>query len=219
MTEKPTENVYLNARQEWNERYGTYIRASRLWCTIAFMGIAGTIANGSYALFLSSQVKLVPHIVEVDKLGNARSIGLAEEIDYADPRVVRATLGSFFVHLRSVTPDTRVQNQYIDHVFSMLLESNPATERIKNFYRNNTPAQRAKTKTVSVEVISIVAQSTETYLVDWREIEFDHKGKETDNSRYRASVTIALLPPQNEEIIRLNPIGLYIEQIDWNVQL
>ena len=46
----------------------------------------------SYALYQSTQVKLVPYIVEVDKLGTAVAAGTPQQIEYADPRVVRATL-------------------------------------------------------------------------------------------------------------------------------
>ncbi len=40
-----------------------------------------------YAMYLSTQVKLVPYIVEVDKLGTAATAGFPEQIEYADVRV------------------------------------------------------------------------------------------------------------------------------------
>ena len=45
------------------------------------------------------------------------------------------------------------------------------------------------------------------------------KGKETGVRRFRAVATVVLTPPQDEAVIRLNPIGLYIRDLDWTAQL
>jgi hypothetical protein len=75
----------------------------------------------SYAMYLSTQVKLVPYIVEVDKLGNTvNRQDFPEQIEYADARVVRATLGNFVTSFRSITPDAVVQKQYIDRTYALL---------------------------------------------------------------------------------------------------
>ena len=60
------ENPYLAARQEWNERYGTYVREARVWRIVGIISLALALIGFSYALYLSTEVKLVPYIVEVD---------------------------------------------------------------------------------------------------------------------------------------------------------
>ncbi|MGO8657397.1 VirB8/TrbF family protein, partial [Rhizobium ruizarguesonis] len=86
---------YLAARQEWNERYGSYVRAAAAWRIVGMIALTMAVIGFVYALYLSTQVKLVPYIVEVDKLGTSVSAGFPQQIEYADPRVVRATLGGF----------------------------------------------------------------------------------------------------------------------------
>ena len=81
------------------------------------------------------------------------------------------------------------------------------------------PFERAKKNTVAIEVNNIVALSTKTYQVDWTEFERDRKGKETGTRRFRGIATVALTAPQDEAIIRLNPIGLYVTDFDWTAQL
>ncbi|MEY9138879.1 type IV secretory pathway TrbF-like protein [Bradyrhizobium diazoefficiens] len=127
----PPDNPYLAARQEWNERYGSYVKAAATWRTIGIVAMVMAVIGFAYALFQSTQVKLVPYIVEVDKLGTAASAGYPQQIEYADPRVVRATLGSFVANFRSVTPDAVVQKQYIDRTYALLRTSDPATQKIK----------------------------------------------------------------------------------------
>lgn len=213
------ENPYLAARQEWNERYGTYVREARVWRIVGIISLGLALIGFSYALYLSTEVKLVPYIVEVDKLGTPVSAGIPEQIEYADPRVVRATLGSFIASFRSVTPDAVVQKQYIDRTYALLRTSDPSTEKINAWFRGNSPFETAKTATVSVEVSNIVALSNQTYQIDWTEFVRDRKGRETATRRFRGIATVTLTAPQDEATIRLNPIGLYIRDFDWTAQL
>jgi len=213
------ENPYLAARQEWNERYGSYVKAAAAWRIVGITGMLLAVISTSYALYQSSQVKLVPYVVEVDRLGTAVNAGFPQQIEYADARVVRATLGNFISNFRSVTPDAVVQKGYIDRTYAMLRTSDPATEKINGWFRSNSPFEKARAATVAVEVNNIVPLSNQSYQVDWTEYERDRKGKETGVRRFRAVATVVLTPPQDEAVIRLNPIGLYIRDLDWTAQL
>lgn len=215
----PPENPYLAARQEWNERYGSYVMAARAWRIIGITGMLMAVIGFSYALYQSTQVKLVPYIVEVDRLGTAASAGFPQQIEYADARVVRATLGSFVSNFRSVTPDAVVQKQYIDRTYALLRTSDPATEKINAWFRGNSPFDRALTMTVAIEVTNIVPLSNQSYQVDWTEFQRDRQGKELGTRRYRGIATVTLTPPQDEAVIRFNPIGLYLRDFEWTAQL
>lgn len=213
------ENPYLAARQEWTERYGSYVKAAASWRIVGVTGMLLAVISTSYALYQSSQVKLVPYLVEVDRLGTAVNAGFPQQIEYADARVVRATLGNFVSNFRSVTPDAVVQKGYIDRTYALLRTSDPATEKINGWFRSNSPFEKARTSTVAVEVNNIVPLSNQSYQIDWTEYERDRKGKETAVRRFRAVATVVLTPPQDEAVIRLNPIGLYIRDLDWTAQL
>ncbi|MBB4116448.1 type IV secretion system protein VirB5 [Rhizobium sp. BK226] len=215
----PLDNPYLAARNEWNERYGSYVKAAAAWRIVGIAGMTMAVIGFGYALYQSTQVKLVPYIVEVDKLGTAVNAGFPQQIEYADPRVVRATLGSFVSNFRSVTPDAVVQKQYIDRTYGLLRTSDPATEKVNAWFRSNSPFEKAKSSTVAIEVNNIVALSNQSYQMDWTEFERDRRGKETAVRRFRGIATVTLTPPQDEGVIRLNPIGLYLRDFDWTAQL
>lgn len=213
------ENPYIAARNEWNERYGSYVQAARSWRLIAFFALFIAMIGVSYALYHSSQVKLVPYVVEVDRLGAAVTGGFPAQIEYADPRVIRASLGSFVANFRSVTPDAVVQKQYIDRAYALLRTGDPATQKVNSWYRENSPFDRARDLNVAVEVTSIVPLSDKSHQVDWTEYERDRQGKQLGSRRFRGVATVTLNPPQDEAIIRLNPVGLYLTDFDWTAQL
>ncbi|WP_312223663.1 conjugal transfer protein TrbF [Rhizobium rhizoryzae] len=216
---RPPDSPYLAARQEWTERYGSYVQAARAWRIVGILGLSMAVIGFSYSMYLSTQVKLVPYIVEVDKLGTSVTVGFPQQIEYADARVVRAILGNFVASLKSITPDAVVQKQYIDRTYALLRAPDPSTQKINAWFRGNSPFEKAKTSTVAIEVNNIVALSNQTYQIDWTEYERDRKGKEIGTRRFRGIATVALTAPQDEAIIRLNPIGLYVQDFDWTAQL
>lgn len=217
--ERAPENPYLAARQEWTERYGSYVQAARAWRIVGIVALVMAVIGFCYTMYLSTKVKLVPYIVEVDKLGNAVTAGFPQQIEYADARVVRATLGNFVASFRSITPDSVVQKQYVDRTYAHLRASDPATQKINAWFRGNSPFERAKSSTVAIEATNIVALSNQTYQIDWTEYERDRKGREMGTHRFRGIATVTLTAPQDEATIRLNPIGLYVQDFDWTAQL
>ena len=67
----PGNETYLNARAEWNERYGSYISAARNWRTAFFMSAVVSLISVGGVVYIGSQSRLVPYIVEVNQLGDA----------------------------------------------------------------------------------------------------------------------------------------------------
>jgi type IV secretion system protein VirB5 len=221
MTERKRhpDNPYLAGRMEWNERYGGFVREARAWRMVAVLSLALATIGFGYALFLSQQSRIIPYIVEVDRLGSPVAVGVPEQIEYADQRVVRATLANFVASFRSVTPDAVVQKRYIDRTYALLRASDPSTEKINGWFRANSPFEAAKRLTVAVEVSNIVSLSERTWQIDWTEFERDRRGRETGTRRFRGIATVTLTKPQDEAVIRLNPIGLYVRDFDWTAQL
>ena len=219
MAEHTPDNPYLAARQEWTERYGSYVRAASAWRLVGIVSLSLATLSTGYALYQSTEVKLVPDIVEVDKLGSAVNAGFPAQIEYADPRVVRASLAAFVTNFRSVTPDAAVQKQYIDRTYALLRTSDPATEKVNNWFRSSSPFDKAKTATVAIEVNNAVPLSGQSFQIDWTEYERDRKGKEVATRRFRGIANVVLIPPQDESDIRLIPIGLYLKDFDWTAQI
>ena len=219
MADPQPDNPYLAARQEWTERYGSYVRAASAWRLVGIVSLSLATLSTGYALYQSTEVKLVPYIVEVDKLGSAVNAGFPAQIEYADSRVVRSTLAAFVTNFRSVTPDAVVQKQYIDRTYALLRTADPATEKVNNWFRSSSPFDKAKTATVAIEVNNVVPLSGQSFQIDWTEYERDRKGKEVATRRFRGIANVALIPPQDESVIRLNPIGLYLRDFDWTAQI
>ena len=87
---------------------------------------------------------------------------------------------------------------------------------VSEFYRSASPFSRARTETVSVEVQSVLPTSDRTYEVDWTETTRDLYGAVKTADRWKGSFTIAINPPGDERLARINPLGVYVTNASWD---
>ena len=105
------ETPYQRAGQVWDERIGSARVQARNWRLMALGGLtlSGALAGG--LLWQSLQSRVVPYVVEVDRLGEARAVApAAEGYRPTDPQIAWH-LGRFVSQVRSVSLDPVLMRQ------------------------------------------------------------------------------------------------------------
>jgi type IV secretion system protein VirB5 len=176
-------------------------------------------------IHVGSQSKFVPYVVEVDKLGQAAAVSEAQRAAPADPRVVHAAVASFVSDARLVSPDVALQRKAVFRVYSMLAPNDPATGKMNewlNGSEDSSPFKRAAKEIVSIEILSVLPQTPDTWQVDWMETVRDRQGVAKGLPyRMRALVTVFVVhatPRTSEEEIRNNPLGIHVRDYSWSKQ-
>ncbi len=209
-------NPYLAARREWDERYGDLISRARNWRVVAFLCAATALFETCGMIALALRSKVVPYIVTVDSLGRVAASGRVEQASIADDRMRRAALFQWIEDLRSVTTDGIAQRRAIDRVYSYIASGSPAQTFISEFYRSDPPQKRALTETVSVDVQSVLPTSDQTYEIEWLETVRDLQGQIKSQDRWKGAFTIVVRPPEEERLLRVNPLGIFITNTSWS---
>ena len=209
-------NPYLAARLEWTERYGDFITRARNWRIVGMFCAATSIVLAIGLVMVSMRQRIVPYVVAVDSIGRATSEGPAERAKPTDERLVKAAVLQWVEDMRTVTSDQQVQLRNIDRVFAMISKGSAAQTFITDYYRQNSPFSRASAGTVSVEVRSIVASSDKTFEVEWTETTRDSQGVVKGTETWQGSFTTDINPPSDEQTVRLNPLGVYINHVSWS---
>jgi len=210
-----TENTYLSARREWDERYGNLITRERNWRAMAFCCSLICLLAVAGLVWLSSRSHIVPFVVAMDSLSRPIAAGAAEQTTAADDRIKRATLYSWLENLRLVTGDGIAQRKAIDRVYAYVASGSQAQAFVSEFYRNDPPQKRAQTQTVSVEVQAVLPTSDRTFEMEWAETTRDLYGGVITKARWKGAFTVATNPPTDEGIARVNPLGIYVTNLSW----
>ena len=211
-----THNPYLDGRREWNERYGSYIKQVQTWKVIAFLSMLTTLASVAGLTYIGSQNKLVPYIVEVDKLGNAQATNYAQQSNMDHSKVIKYTLAEFIQNFSTIYADPKIQKEMIYKIYRYLSPSYAAYNMVNAYYKENSPFDRQSTERVRVKVNSIVQINKDTYQVDWEEIVSDPRGIKMRTDSFKASISFILVPPSTQAEIIKNPIGLYIKEFNFS---
>jgi type IV secretion system protein VirB5 len=210
------ETAYQRAGQVWDERIGSARAQARNWRLMALGGLALSSALSGGLLWQSMQSRVVPYVVEVDRLGEARAVSPAEK-DFrpTDPQIAWH-LGRFIANVRSVSLDPVLMRE------NWLSAYDFATGRgalfLGDYARSSTPFADVGRRTVSVQVTSVVRASDRSFQVKWTETEYE-RGSFSGTSRWTAILTIVVSPPRSAETLRKNPLGVYVDAIDWSREL
>jgi len=207
---------WIAAKHEWNERYGDLISRARNWRIAALLALLLALVEAVGLIALSLRAKTVPFIVAVDSIGRVVASGSGEQAPVIDDRMKRAALYQWIQDLRMVITDPLVQRRSIDRVYSMIGQGTPAQVFITDWYRNNTPFDRARTETVAVDVRTVLPTTSRTYEIEWTETTRDHAGTVVVSQNWKGVFTIAVNPPTDEKLAHVNPLGIYVVDTSWS---
>ncbi|SER24188.1 conjugal transfer protein TrbF [Sphingobium sp. YR768] len=211
-----SETPYQRAGQLWDERIGSVRVQAKNWRLVAFgcLGLTGVLIGSN--VWQSMQSRVAPYVVEVDRLGEARSVAPAIQNYQPTDGQVAWHLGRFISNVRSVSTDpVLVKRNWLDaYDFS----SDRAAIFLNEYARSNDPFAGIGQRSVSVQVTSVVRASDTSFQVKWSESIYE-RGSLAKTERWTAMLTVMLRPPKTADALRKNPLGLFVNAIDWAREL
>lgn len=213
-------NPYLDARQVWNDRTASLVSSRQTWQVIALLSFFFSLVALAGIIYISDQSKIVPYVVEVNKLGEPLAVSAVDKAAPVDPRVIRAAVASFITDARMVTADVALERAAVLRVYSMLSADDPATEKMNEWLNGSAksnPFVRAQNEMVNTDILSVIPQTGSTWQVDWMETVRDRSGALTkDPFHMRALVTVYVVPPTTASQMQRNPMGIFVRNFSWS---
>lgn len=177
--------------------------------TVACVLLAGALVYKSMAL------TTIPYVIEVDKInGDIRIVGDIRDNKYnPDDGVMKAYLRKFIIDTRGLTSDPNVYTERLEEGYNMLTKK--SQERLKTYYEASNRKEMFGKMTIQIKISSILDKGTNVYQVNWQEIEMDAGGRQ--NTVYMTGIfTLATIPVEDEELKRINPLGIFITDFSWD---
>jgi len=84
-----------------------------------------------------------------------------------------------------------------------------------DYARVADPFAKIGERTVPVQVTSVVRASDRSFRVKWDEAAYEHRS-EADSSHWTGILTILTKPAVSADALRKNPLGIYIDAVDWS---
>ena len=202
---------YLDGRYAFERLFGDLARGKRSWQSVAFIALLLNLVLTVGYVYLASQHKVVPYVVELDALGEMRAAGRLSVRDIPE-RAITAVLRRFVHNLRTVPTDTRLLNVRLQdartHVHGRAAKT-LVTDLERDRENLERMLQRGDTRYVE-EISSVLKVPGEgiLYRVSWREL--TRIGHEESVSSYEGHFQVRVEPAEDEEVLSSNPLGIYI---------
>ena len=154
---------YQKAAQLWDERIGSARVQARNWRLMAIGGLMLSSGLSAGLVWQSTQSRVVPFVVEVDRLGEPRALRPADK-DYqpTDPQIAWH-LAHFITDVRTVSLDPVLMRANWLAAYDFVT---PRGARFLGDYaRYADPFGEVGTRKVSVQVTSVVRASDRSFQV------------------------------------------------------
>ena len=210
------ETPYQKAAQVWDERIGSARVQARNWRLMAFGSLILSAGFAAALVWQSTRGTVVPWVVQVDKLGQAQTVAAATA-DYrpTDPQVAWH-LARFIEQVRSIPADPIIVRQNWLRAYDWTTDRGATA--LNDYARSNDPFTKVGKQQVAVEVSSVIRASPDSFRIAWTERRYQD-GSLASTERWSAILTIVVQTPRDAEKLRANPLGIYVNAINWSKEL
>ena len=210
------ETPYQRAAQVWDERIGSARVQAKNWRLMAFGSLILSAGLAGGLVWQSVRGSVVPWVVQIDKLGAAQVVAPAEA-DYqpTDPQIA-FHLARFIEQVRSIPADPVIVRQNWLRAYDFTTQSGALA--LNDYARANDPFTKVGKLQIAVDVSSVIRASPDSFRIAWVQRTYQD-GSLADTSRWSAILTIVVQPPRDADKLRANPLGIYVNAINWSKEL
>ena len=210
------ETPYQKAAQVWDERIGSARIQASNWRLMAFGCL---LLSGRSCLW----ARLAVRARNGDAVGGSgRSArpgpgGSAGDSSYqpTDPQIA-FHLARFIEDVRGLPADAIVLRQNWLRAYDFTTDRGAAA--LNEYARTNDPFANLGKLQISVEVSSVIRASPASFRVAWIQRPYEN-GSLSATERWTAILTVVIDTPRDADRLRKNPLGVYVNAINWSKEL
>lgn len=205
--------LYQKAAQIWDDRIGSARVQARNWRLMAFGSLILSAGLASALVWKSTPGSITPWVVEVDRLGQAQAVSPANPFYQPTDPQIAFHLARFIENVRSLSADAIVLRQDWLRAYDFTTDRGAAA--LNDYARVNDPFAKLGNLQIAVEISSVIRASPESFRVAWIERRYDN-GQLAATERWTAILTIVIETPRDADRLRKNPLGVYVNAINWS---
>src|SRR3984885_13386985 len=210
------ETPYQRAGQVWDERIGSARVQAMNWrlAFFAMLALSGGLAAG--LIWQSARGTVTPWVVQVDRLGQAQAVAPAESNYQPNDPQIAFHLARFIEDVRGVPTDAIVLRRNWLRAYDFTTDRGAAA--LNEYARSNDPFANLGKLQISVEVSSVIRASPASFRVAWIQRTYEN-GSLSATERWTAIITVVIDAPRDADRLQKNPLGVYVNAINWSKEL
>ena len=210
------ETPYQKAGQVWDERIGSARVQAKNWRLMALGCLGLCFVTSGALVWRSMQSTVTPYVVEVDETGAARAIAPATERYTPTDAQIAHHLANFIERVRGLSVDPVVVRENWLRAYDFVTDR--AATTLNEYASANDPFADVGRKSRTVDVVSVVRVSDDSFQARWIEKTYEN-GALMKAQRFTGLFSIVTQPPKDAATLRANPLGLYINSLNWGEDL
>lgn len=210
------ETPFQKAGQIWDERIGSARVQAKNWRLMAFGSLCLSMGLSAALIWQSTRGTVTPWVVQIDKFGQAQAVAPAAS-DYkpTDPQIAYH-LARFIEEVRAIPADPVIlRNQWL-RAYDFVTDKGAAA--LNDFARANDPFSNLSKQQIAIDVSSVIRASPDSFRVAWIQRRYEN-GNLAVTERWTAILSIILQTPHDADRLRKNPLGVYVNAINWSKEL
>jgi type IV secretion system protein TrbF len=210
------ETPYQRAGQLWDERIGSARVQAKNWRLVSFGTLGMALLLGGGMLWQASQSRVTPYVVQVDKFGAVQAVGPAIQNYSPTDAEIAWYLARFITDVRSLSLDPVVVRRNWLEAYDYATDHGALF--LNQYAQANDPFKAVGERTISVQITSVVRASDNSFQVKWTEQIFEHDAL-ARTEHWTAILSVVTKQPTTAEILNKNPLGLYVNGVNWSREL
>lgn len=209
---KKKEVDYDKATQELFEFYAQQSKRINTYKIIAILMLGLTITSTLGCIYLSTKSTLIPYVIEVDQIGEARAIRKADQVYIPEEVEYRYFIREVVNKMRAIPRDSVLFSRNFQQLSYFLTESMlKKHEGILINEDTNNLAKQLISRDVIINSFNKVPRTKNTYQVKWNEKMYSAEGLEISNHSFTGLFTVSTEQPTDIVEININPLGIIVE--------
>jgi type IV secretion system protein TrbF len=207
------------ARRGWNDRLENERSHATRWRMAFFASAATALALAIGLVISTNQPPVKPLVVRVENDGSASVVGKAGASSF-DPSTneFRYFISHWIKLVRAVPLDPVVIKSNWDSAYSFMTPQ--AANKLNAWAREpGSPLANVGGTTTLIQVESVLPVSEKSYQARWSETTYTDAGVVKEVATWTSTFTVQISPPTTDAQTYQNPLGLLINDFNWNRDL
>jgi type IV secretory pathway TrbF-like protein/sugar phosphate permease len=204
--------AFQRAAETWDDRFGSVAVQAANWRLAAIAAMALTGLLGVTLAVAASRAAAVIYRVDIGPRDERVIVAETEPLQPSDAQIAYV-LKRFIENIRGLSSDPIVVRSNWHDAYAHLTDR--GAEELNSYARAADVFAKIGTRTVSVEVISVVRASDRVFAIRWVESAHEN-GLQIAADRFSAVIEIVFEPGRTSETLLANPLGLYVHSIAWS---